>query len=69
MRTLTSQQRLTGYVIGAVPIGLLIIFYLINRQFTGLLFSTPTGNVMLAGAGISEFIGFMIIRKIVNIEV
>ena len=69
IRTLTSQQRMTGYVIGGIPIGLLGIFALISPEFTGKLFTDPLGQMMLGAACVSEFIGFMVIRKIVNIEV
>lgn len=69
IRTLTSQQRLTGYVIGGIPIGLLVVFYIISPDFTGLLFTEKLGQMMLAGAAVSEFIGFMVIKKIVNIEI
>ncbi|MCK9518271.1 MAG: type II secretion system F family protein [Dehalococcoidia bacterium] len=69
IKTLTSQQRLTGFVIGGIPIGLLIVFYLISPEFVGLLFSEPLGRVMLLAAGISEAIGFFVISRIVNIEV
>ncbi len=69
IRTLTSQQRMTGYVIGGIPIGLLGIFSVISPQFTGQLFTDPLGQMMLGAAAFSEFIGFMVIRKIVNIEV
>lgn len=69
IRTLTSQQRMTGYVIGGIPIGLLIIFMMISPEFTGLLFTEKLGQIMLGAAFVSEAIGFMIIQKIVNIEV
>jgi len=69
IRTITSQQRMTGYVIGGIPIGLLGIFSVISPEFTGQLFTDPLGRMMLAGAVVSEFMGFMVIRKIVNIEV
>jgi tight adherence protein B len=69
IRTLTSQQRLTGYVIGGIPVGLFIVFMIISPEFTGLLFTEKLGRIMLTGALISEAIGFMVIQKIVNIEV
>ena len=69
IRTLTSQQRMTGYVVGAIPIGLLGIFSVINPQFIGLLFTDSLGHIMLATAVTLEVIGFLVIRKIVNIEV
>ena len=69
IRTLTSQQRMTGYVIGGIPIGLLIIFMIISPEFTSQLFTDPLGRMMLAGAAVSEVIGFLVIQKIVNIEI
>lgn len=69
IRTLTSQQRLTGYVIGGIPIGLLIAFMVISPEFTSLLFTDPLGRMLLMGAAVSEGIGFFFIQKIVNIEI
>ncbi len=69
IRTLTSQQRMTGFVIGGIPIGLLGIFMVISPEFTGQLFTEPLGRLMLGGAAVSEVIGFAVIQKIVNIEV
>lgn len=69
IRTLTSQQRLTGYVIGGIPVGLLIIFAIISPEFTSLLFTDPLGQKLLAGAVVSETIGFLVIQRIVNIEI
>lgn len=69
IRTLTSQQRLTGYVIGGIPVGLGAFFMLISPDFTGLLFTDPLGRMMLGAALVSEILGFAVIQKIVNIEV
>jgi len=69
IRTLTAQQRLTGFVIGGIPVGLLIIFSMISPEFTGLLFTDPLGRMMLGAAAVMEVIGFLVIRNIVNIEV
>jgi len=69
IRTLTSQQRLTGYVIGFIPVGLFVAFFALNPEFTSLLFTDPLGRMLLVGALVLEGIGFLVIRKIVNIEV
>jgi tight adherence protein B len=69
IRTLTSQQRLTGYVIGGIPVGLMVIFMMISPDFTSLLFTDKLGQMMLAGAAVSEVLGFLVIQKIVNIEI
>ena len=69
IRTLTSQQRMTGFVIGGIPIGLGLIFFLISPDFISLLFTDPLGRMMLGGAVVLEIMGFFVISKIVNIEV
>ncbi len=69
IRTLTSQQRMTGYVIGGIPVGLGLAFMVISPDFMMLLFTDPLGHIMLGAAAVLETIGFLIIGKIVNIEV
>ena len=69
IRTLTSQQRLTGYVVGGIPIGLAGVFFLIQPEFMSLLFTDPLGRMMLTGAVVLRVIGFFVISRIVNIEV
>lgn len=69
IRTLTSQQRMTGYVIGGIPVGLGAVFMVISPEFTTQLFTDPLGRMMLGGAVLLECIGFFVISKIVNIEV
>lgn len=69
IRTLTSQQRLTGYVIGGIPVGLAIYFTFMSPEYIGLLFSDPLGRMMLGAAIFFEVVGFLVIQKIVNIEV
>jgi tight adherence protein B len=69
IQTLTSQQRLTGYVIGGIPVALFGVFMVMSPEFTSKLFTDPLGRMMLGAALTMEFLGFMVIRKIVNIEV
>lgn len=69
IRTLTSQQRLTGYVIGGIPFGLGAAFMVISPEFTSLLFTDPLGRMMLGAGLLMELMGFFVISKIVNIEV
>jgi tight adherence protein B len=66
--TLTTQGKYTGYLIGALPIFLAGGFFLMNRGYEGLLFTTNLGHVMLAGWAVMQTIGLLIIRKILSIE-
>ena len=76
IRTLTAQQRISGYVVAALPIGLAGLLFVIAPGFMTPMFDPdvnvagiPTGIILLTVGGTMMFIGFMIIRKIVDIEV
>jgi tight adherence protein B len=76
IRTLTSQQRMSGYVVAALPIGLVGILSILSPTFMSPMFQKPpevaglpAGMIVLAIAGLSMFMGFMAIRRIVDIEV
>src|SRR5436190_7526554 len=76
IRTLTAQQRLSGYVVGFLPIGLAGFLFVAAPNFMAPMFEKPPealglplGVVILFMGGFMMFIGFMLIRKIVDIEV
>jgi tight adherence protein B len=67
--TLTSQQRMTGIVIGALPIIMFALFMVMNPPYMSLLFTETVGKGMLATAIFMEFLGYLTIKKIMAIEV
>lgn len=69
IKTLTAQQQLSGYLVGGLPILLLIGFNFMNHRYVLPLFTTSIGHIMLAAGGTFQLIGFVLIRKIVNIKV
>jgi tight adherence protein B len=76
IRTLTAQQRLSGYVVGFLPIGLAGFLFVAAPHFMDPMFQKPPealglplGLVILCFGGFMMFIGFMLIRRIVDIEV
>jgi tight adherence protein B len=75
IRTLTAQQRMSGYVVAGLPIGLMIIISIIAPNFMAPMFGDPriggipVGVILLFLGAFSMFIGFMLIRRIVDIEV
>jgi tight adherence protein B len=76
IRTLTAQQRLSGYVVGFLPIGLAGFLFVAAPGFMDPMFANPpaiaglpAGVIILFFGGFMMFIGFMLIRRIVDIEV
>ena len=69
INTLTTQGKYTGYLIGALPILLAAGFFVVNRRYEALLFTTDIGHILLIGWGVMQGIGLLIIRKILSIEI
>ncbi|MFT9496437.1 type II secretion system F family protein [Anaerosolibacter sp.] len=67
--TLTAQGRLSGTVIGLLPIVLGLVLYFINPEYIGTLFKHPVGMGMMGAGIVSGTIGFILIRKLTSIEV
>ncbi|WP_199617160.1 type II secretion system F family protein [Paenibacillus alkalitolerans] len=69
LRTLTAQGRLSGLVIGLLPLGISIIIYFMEPKHIMTLFQHPVGIAMVVAGIISGTIGFLLIRKVTTIEV
>jgi tight adherence protein B len=69
VRTFSAQGRLTGYILTAVPIAMGFILSAMNWEYMSALFEEELGHYLLAGAGFCQLVGYIIIRKIVNIKV
>lgn len=69
VRVYTAQGRMTGWIIGSIPFGLALYIYVVNPEYIGLLFTHPTGKMLLLGGLIMEGLGVLMIRKIINIKV
>lgn len=67
--TLTSQQRMSGIVIGGLPIFMFALFMVMNPAYMSLLFTEMVGRIMLAGAVFLEIFGFLVIKRIMAIEI
>jgi tight adherence protein B len=69
LRVYTAQGRISGYVLGLLPIVLGCVFYLLNPAYIMTLFLDPAGHIALTVAVILQLLGFLWIRKIINIEI
>jgi tight adherence protein B len=69
VQALTGEGRLSGIVLLALPPVLFGVVYYLNPDYVMVLFTDPMGRKMLAGGVIMQFIGALVIRKIVNIKV
>ncbi|MGE5379747.1 MAG: type II secretion system F family protein [Methylocystaceae bacterium] len=69
IRTLTAQGRMSGLIIGLMPVVLYIFISIINPDYMRILTSSSLGIAILIGAAFSELLGLWIIRRIIDIKV
>ena len=68
IKTLTAHGRISGLVIGLLPICLTVVIYMMNPEYIMVLFTDPRGLILLTMGVVSQVLGMMFIRKIVNIS-
>jgi tight adherence protein B len=68
VRVFTVQGRMSGYILAALPVVVGLFILLINRDYMEPLFIHPVGKWALGLALVLQLIGFLWIRKIVNVE-
>ncbi len=69
IRIYTAEGRLSLVILTALPPVSGLLFYLIHPSYMKRLFEDPMGHTFIAIALVMQFLGFMIIRKIVTIRV
>ena len=69
VRVLSAHGRITGWVLGMLPIALGLVLFAISPTHISTLFTDPLGLRMVAAAVIGQAIGFYAMRRIVDIEI
>ena len=68
IKTLTAQGRMSGMVIGLLPIFLVLAIMVMSPTYFEGFFETQMGKILLIVSIVLEVIGFSFINKIVNIK-
>jgi tight adherence protein B len=68
VRVYTAQGRMSGYTLAALPIVVGSVISLINPAYMQTLFHEPLGKALLTGAAMLQGIGFLWIRRIVDVR-
>jgi tight adherence protein B len=69
IRVFTAQQRLTGYILAIMPVLTGFVLYLIRPEYMMRLFEPGLMRIVLLMIIAMQILGFLIMRKIVDIEV
>ncbi|MDP4178993.1 MAG: type II secretion system F family protein [Bacillota bacterium] len=68
LKTLTAQGKLSGIIVMLIPIFLAGVIYLFNKEYILLLFKSPLGIGMIASCVLSQFLGIIMIKKVISID-
>jgi tight adherence protein B len=69
IKALTAQNKMSAYIMGAMPLAIVGIYYMIEKSWVEILLNDQWGLLLLAVAIVLWAGGFLWIRKIVSFEI
>ena len=60
---------MSGRILASIPAAVGALMFVVNPQYARFFIDDPAGHEMLAGASALQVVGYLIIKKIVTIEV
>ncbi|MBR1761507.1 MAG: type II secretion system F family protein [Schwartzia sp.] len=69
LMALTAQGRASGWILAGIPVGLAAILSVLNPAYLRPLIEEPIGHIAIGVAIVLEIIGFIVIQRIVDIEI
>jgi tight adherence protein B len=67
-RALTAEGRLSGRILTVLPFAMAGILLLIQPDYILLMFESFAGRMIILTAIVMQFVGYLVIRKIVNLD-
>jgi tight adherence protein B len=69
IRALTAQQRLSSTLLTFLPVALAVWLFFTRPEYMAKLFAPGSIRLLPLGAGVLQVVGYLIMRKIMDIEV
>jgi tight adherence protein B len=68
LRALTAQARISGVVLGALPIGFFLVLLATSHRELAPVYRSPAGIAMIVGGLVLEALAFVWIRHLIKVE-
>ena len=68
IKALTAQSKMSGILVGFLPIVMLAAFSIIQPSYTNTLFYDPSGQKILEVAAVLDALAFLSIRKLLKVK-
>lgn len=69
IRTLTTQGRMSGWIVSLLPVVLGLAFQAINPGYLSIMFGHPLGWVFMGLAVVMQGVGILVVRSMISLEV
>ena len=69
LKIFTAQARITGFILGLLPVGVALLIGMLNPEYMKPLWFESTGRFLIALAVTLQILGVLAIRKIIRIKI
>ena len=68
IKAMSMEAKASAMIIGALPIGVMLLVYITSPQYIELLWTTSNGRMMMLGAGVWMLMGVLVMKKMINFD-
>ena len=68
IKAMSMEAKASAAIIASLPFAVMMLVYLTSPGYIELLWTTPTGRVLMAGSAVWMLMGVMVMRKMINFD-
>jgi tight adherence protein B len=68
IQAMSMEAKASAAIIGALPPIVMLLVYIMTPQYISLLWTHPTGRIMLAGCALWMSMGILVMKKMINFD-
>jgi tight adherence protein B len=68
IQAMSMEAKASAGIIACLPVAVMVLVYLSSPQYISLLWTTPTGRMMLACSAVWMLLGVLVMRKMINFD-
>ena len=68
IQAMSMEAKASAMIIGSLPLAVMTLIYITSPQYIELLWTHPTGQLMLVGSAVWMSMGIFVMRKMINFD-
>jgi len=68
IQAMSAEAKASAAIIAFLPVAVMFLIYVTSPGYIELLWTTPTGRMLLAGSAAWMLMGVMVMRKMINFD-